>query len=70
MTQSTAVIDRFEGDLVIVEFEGRMYTLPRALLPADAKEGNVLRFAVEVDHAATDSRRGRIKSLEDRLFRK
>ncbi|MGE5579239.1 MAG: DUF3006 domain-containing protein [Bacillota bacterium] len=64
------IIDRFEGNLAVIEYEGKTFTLPRALLPRDAKEGDVLNFTVEVDHDTTEARRTRVKSLEDRLFRK
>ena len=62
--------DRFEGDLAVIEFEGKTFTLPRALLPKEAKEGDVLKMTIKVDHAATADRRRKVRSLEDRLFRK
>lgn len=68
--RSVAIVDRLEGNTAVVELEGRTFTLPRALLPKDTEEGDVLRFTVEVDRAATEKRRNRVKSLEDRLFRK
>ena len=57
------IIDRFEGDLAVVEVVGAAHTLdlPRWLLPANAREGDVIR-AVErspgtvtilIDDAAT-----------------
>lgn len=64
------VIDRFEGNQAVIEFNGKTFTIPRELLPADAKEGDVLRLAIEVDSAATADRLKRVKSLEDRLFKK
>ena len=64
------IVDRFEGDLAVVEYEGGIFTLPRALLPGEAKEGDVLRITIEVDHSATADRRRRIAEKEDRLFRK
>ena len=65
-----SIIDRFEGDLAVVEYEGKTYSLPRELLPKESKEGDVLRVSVEIDHAATADRRRRIAEKEDRLFRK
>ena len=65
-----SIIDRFEGDLAVIEFEGKTFTLPRALLPKEAKEGDVLKMTIEVDHSATADRRRRIAEKEDKLFRK
>ena len=65
----TTIVDRFEGDLAVVEHEGKVYSLPRVLLPKETNEGDVLRITIEIDHAATADRRRRIASLEDRLFR-
>jgi len=64
------VIDRFEGDLAIVEYNGTIFTLPRTLIPKDASEGDVLKATIEIDPAYTANRRKRIMSLEDRLFKK
>lgn len=64
------IIDRFEGDFAVIEYEGRTFALPRLLLPEEAKEGDVLRFAVEIDHSATADRRRRVTEKEDNLFRK
>lgn len=65
-----SIIDRFEGDLAVIEFEDKTFTLPRALLPKEAKEGDVLKMTIEVDHSATADRRRRIAEKEDKLFRK
>lgn len=62
-------VDRFEGNLAIIEYEGMTLTLPRALLPKETKEGDILRLSIEVDRTATTDRRVKIKSLEDRLFK-
>jgi len=51
------IIDRFEGDLAVIKYEDRTFTLPRLLLSKEAKEGDVLRIAVEIDHNATADRR-------------
>lgn len=68
--ESMLVIDRFEGDQAVIEHDGHTFTLPRSLLPKEAKEGDVLRIGIEIDRTATDDRQKRVKSLEDRLFKK
>lgn len=43
---ATLVIDRFEGELAVLEQDGRTFELPRAWLPPEAAEGEVLRLSV------------------------
>lgn len=60
-------IDRIEGEWAVCEYEkGKTLNLPSALLPADAREGDVLRLTV--DHEATDERKVRAEELRNRLF--
>ncbi len=40
-----AVIDRFEGELAVVELNEEMFNIPRALL-ADAREGDIIEITV------------------------
>ncbi|QEH34206.1 hypothetical protein OJF2_27410 [Aquisphaera giovannonii] len=50
-------LDRFEGKgrsiAVLVIDDGEPIHVPRSLLPADAKAGDVLSLAIERDEAAT-----------------
>lgn len=62
------IIDRFEGEWAVVEFEGKTFNLPRSLLPRDAKEGSVLRISVSVDQNATMSRKKAMEMLAGELF--
>ena len=60
-------IDRIEGEWVVCEYEeGKTINLPAALLPADAREGDVLRLTV--DRETTDERKARAEELRNRLF--
>lgn len=73
------IIDRFEGDLAVVEVDGaRMMDLPRWLLPANAREDDVLVAAcradddgltvrVRVDEQATERAREEARKLIDEL---
>ncbi len=64
------IIDRFEGDWAVVEWEdGITFNFPRALLPEDAVSGDVLTLSVSVDREETERRRARIRRLESDLFR-
>ena len=61
------IIDRFEGEVAVCEYEkGKTLDLPTALLPADAKEGDVLRLTV--DREATEQQKNYAESLRKRLF--
>ncbi len=61
------IIDRFEGELAVCEYEkGKTLDLPTALLPANAKEGDVLRLTV--DREATEQLKNHAESLRKRLF--
>jgi len=63
------IIDRFEGEWVVIEADDVKFNLPRRFLPSEAREGDVLRITVEIDSYATKERREKIKNLEDRLFK-
>ncbi|KFD41984.1 hypothetical protein DK28_0202030 [Peptococcaceae bacterium SCADC1_2_3] len=62
------IIDRFENDWVIVEFDRKTFNLPRSIFPAGAKEGDVINIKIIVDKKATTSRKKSIKDLADSLF--
>ncbi|NLT13519.1 MAG: DUF3006 domain-containing protein [Clostridiales bacterium] len=56
------VIDRFEGDSAVVELENkRAVSVPREILPVEAREGDVISIVVEKNE--TERRRGRIDTL-------
>ncbi|MBQ8381875.1 MAG: DUF3006 domain-containing protein [Clostridia bacterium] len=60
------VIDRIEGDVAVVETAaGKTVELPRASLPEGAKEGTVLRIAVDEEEQVRRTKKTR--SLFDRL---
>lgn len=60
-------IDRIEGEWAVCEYEkGKTLNLPSALLPTDAREGDVLRLTV--DRETTDEQKTRAEELRNRLF--
>lgn len=63
------VIDRFEGDWVVVEADRRTFKLPRELIPPEALEGDVIRLKVYIDPAATAKLKNKINSLARNLFK-
>ncbi|HHY94158.1 MAG TPA: DUF3006 domain-containing protein [Firmicutes bacterium] len=61
------VIDRLEGEWAVLEWEGRTFRVPRDFLPEEVKEGDCLRWQLEVDASATEARRIKIRALLRRL---
>lgn len=53
-------IDRFEGNIAIIELEdGRIISIPKDILPIDAKEGDIISTIIEKDE--TEKRKKRIR---------
>lgn len=71
MKSFNAMVDRLEGDMVVLLIgdEGYRIVLPQSYLPEDAKEGSVLAVSVEVDTSATREAKERIQNLIDKLSR-
>lgn len=60
-------IDRFEGELAIVELENKeIIEIPRVILPLDAKEGDII--ATSLDARETEERKKRIQEKFESLF--
>lgn len=60
-------IDRFEGELAIVELENKeIIEIPKAILPLEAKEGDII--ATSVDVGETEERKRRIQEKFESLF--
>lgn len=68
------VIDRFEGaQAVLCDEAETCIVIDRALLPAEVREGDMLRLengVYTVDEALTAQRRARIRALQQRLRRR
>ncbi len=67
------IIDRFEGDIAVVEADDGFLEIPRSQLPPEAKEGDVLvrccgGYAVDKD--VTEQRRGSAANRMKRLLNK
>jgi len=58
------IIDRFEGDYAVVDTGLGTVNIPRTELPANAKEGDALRFVVDGNTTAA-----RKKNIDDRMNR-
>lgn len=61
------VIDRFEESRAVVVAGDEIFELPRALLPANAREGDTIRALFEVDVEATEKARNAVSQRLARL---
>ena len=66
-------LDRTEEGLAVLllrDDESVRFTLPRALLPQNAREGDILEIAIRRDVAATDEVRRRVAERIERMRRR
>jgi hypothetical protein len=64
------IIDRFEGDFAVIEYNNKTFNLPRTILPVDAREGDVIIIASEIDKTVTEERKEESKDLLRDFFDK
>ena len=65
------IIDRFEGDIAVIEFDGEMKDILKDKLPKGANVGDVLVFdgdRIAIDKQKTDKLKKEIEDLMDELF--
>ena len=62
------IVDRFEGNIAMIELEnGQMIDCPKALLPANAKEGSIIN--ITVDENATNEKLQKVTERMNKLFK-
>lgn len=65
------ILDRLEETLAVLETDDGMVNVPRELLPADVREGDVLRQTADgtyiTDAAATQARREKLLARTRRM---
>ncbi|MGG1291349.1 DUF3006 domain-containing protein [Bacillus smithii] len=65
------IIDRFEGDIVVVEIDGKTKDFPKKIFPEEAKTGDVVVIdgnSVKVLKDETEKLRREAENLMDELF--
>ncbi|ANS51930.1 hypothetical protein BT246_66380 (plasmid) [Bacillus thuringiensis] len=65
------IIDRFEGELAVIEINNSTIDVPKSKLPSTAKEGDVLIIedgTYTIDKNETDKKRREVQNLMDKLF--
>jgi hypothetical protein len=62
------IIDRFEGEWAVIEYNRRTFNLPRILLPMGVREGDVINIHITIDQTKTAQLKLQIKQQTDNLF--
>jgi hypothetical protein len=65
------IIDRFEGDIVVVEIDGETQDFPKSIFPKEAEVGDVVNIdgdKVTVDKKATEKLRKEIEDLMNEVW--
>ena len=62
------IIDRFEGEWAVIEYNRKTFNLPRLLVPPEAVEGDILTIKISIDTRATAKIKGDVRSMADNLF--
>lgn len=63
------VIDRFEGEYVVVELEdGTMVNMLKTLIPKNAKEGSII--TISCNENETENRQENMKKKMNSIFKK
>jgi hypothetical protein len=57
------IIDRFEGELVVVEIDGETKDFPKEILPSEAKVGDVIEIKVTLLKEETQKLKNEIDQL-------
>lgn len=69
-TPARATIDRFEDEVAVLVVDGREVTRPRATLPKDAREGDVINLeTLTVDTEATETLRREVREARERAMK-
>ncbi len=62
------IVDRFEGEYVIIEMNRRVFHVPKILFPKGTKEGDVINIQITVDQDATIKRKEAAGKRAGKLF--
>jgi hypothetical protein len=71
MKKIKGIIDRFEGDIVVVEIDGETQDFPKSIFPKEAEVGDVVNIDVDkitVDKKATEKLRREIEELMNEVW--
>ncbi|MED5072957.1 DUF3006 domain-containing protein [Anoxybacillus geothermalis] len=62
------IIDRFEGDIAVVEIDKKTLDLPKTIFPKETDVGDVVIIEVTIDKKETEKLRKEIEELMNEVF--
>ena len=62
------IIDRFEGDIAVVEIDRKTQDFPKSIFPKEAEVGDVVIIEVKVDKKETEKLRREIEELMNEVW--
>lgn len=62
------VVDRLEYDTAVIEVDGKMYNLPRKLMPKEIAEGDLISVDINILKKDTKNRKKVIGDMFDELL--
>lgn len=70
MEEIKGIVDRIEGEWVVVEIEGETKDYPKRLFPKEVKTGDVVIIGerITIDERETKQKSSSVKSLMDELW--
>ncbi|MEG6615757.1 DUF3006 domain-containing protein [Peptococcaceae bacterium 1198_IL3148] len=63
------IIDRFENEWAVIEFDRQVFNLPKSLLPPTAKAGDVITINISLNTKATEGIKQQNQALIDDIFK-
>ena len=70
---SVLIIDRIEDDFAVIENNKKRFNVRRQMLPADAKEGDVIVMTAGryiIDKVSTQKQKNKNRNLENSLWKR
>lgn len=64
-----AIIDRFEGEYVVIEYNKEVFNLPKKILPSEVKEGDVININIVINTKKTEELKKKIEKVTDSLWK-
>lgn len=63
------IIDRFEGEWAVIELGQNTFSIPRLLIPRDAKEGDIINIHITINKKTTEKQKQSINKFAEKLFK-
>ena len=64
------IVDRIEGEMAVLRFEGQELTVHNRFLPENVREGDILTVSFVLDEKAEKKRKAEVTGLLEKIFKK